>query len=179
MDNKKSIKKTTASLFLFTVFMFGFGYGLVPLYDVFCKITGLNGKTIRVTENINREVIVSDRLVKVQFDANINGDLPWTLKPNQRIMRVQPGKFYEAVYTVKNIKDKDIVGQAIPSVSTQIASLYFKKAECFCFVNQLLKAGETKEMLVRFEVDKDLPEDVEELTLSYTFFRVKKVASIN
>jgi cytochrome c oxidase assembly protein subunit 11 len=179
MDNKKGIKKTTASLLLFTVFMFGFGYGLVPLYDVFCKITGLNGKTIRVTENTNREVIVSDRLIKVQFDANINGDLPWTLKPNQRIMRVQPGKFYEAVYTVKNIKDKDIVGQAIPSVSPQIASLYFKKAECFCFVNQLLKAGETKEMLVRFEVDKDLPEDVEELTLSYTFFRVKKVASIN
>ena len=179
MDNKKSIKKTTASLFLFTVFMFGFGYGLVPLYDVFCKITGLNGKTIRVTENINREVIVSDRLIKVQFDANINGDLPWTLQPNQRIMRVQPGKFYEAVYTVKNIKDKDITGQAIPSVSPQVASLYFKKAECFCFVNQLLKAGETKEMVVRFEVDKDLPEDVEELTLSYTFFRVKKVASIN
>ena len=179
MDNKKGIKKTTASLFLFTVFMFGFGYGLVPLYDVFCKITGLNGKTIRVTENVNREAIVTDRLIKVQFDANINGDLPWTLQPNQRIMRVQPGKFYEAVYTVKNINDKDITGQAIPSVSPQVASLYFKKAECFCFVNQLLKAGETKEMVVRFEVDKDLPEDVAELTLSYTFFRVKKVASIN
>ena len=179
MDNKKGIKKTTASLFLFTVFMFGFGYGLVPLYDVFCKITGLNGKTIRVTENVNREAIVTDRLIKVQFDANINGDLPWTLKPNQRIMRVQPGKFYEAVYTVKNINDKDIIGQAIPSVSPQVASLYFKKAECFCFVNQLLKAGETKEMVVRFEVDKDLPEDVAELTLSYTFFRVKKLASIN
>ena len=177
--DKKGIKKTTASLFLFTVFMFGFGYGLVPLYDVFCKITGLNGKTIRVTENINREAIVTDRLIKVQFDANINGDLPWTLQPNQRIMRVQPGKFYEAVYTVKNINDKDITGQAIPSVSPQVASLYFKKAECFCFVNQLLKAGETKEMVVRFEVDKDLPEDVAELTLSYTFFRVKKVASIN
>ena len=179
MDNKKGVKKTTASLLLFTVFMFGFGYGLVPLYDVFCKITGLNGKTIRVTENINREAIVTDRLIKVQFDANINGDLPWTLEPNQRIMRVQPGKFYEAVYTVKNINDKDIVGQAIPSVSPQVASLYFKKAECFCFVNQLLKAGETKEMVVRFEVDKELPEDVEELTLSYTFFRVKNVALLN
>ena len=179
MDNKKGIKKTTARLGLFTVLMFGFGYALVPLYDVFCKITGLNGKTIRVTENLNREVIVSDRLIKVQFDANINGDLPWTLMPNQRTMRVQPGKFYEAVYTVKNINDRDIVGQAIPSVSPQVASLYFKKAECFCFVNQLLKAGETKEMVVRFEVDKELPEDVAELTLSYTFFRVKKVAAIN
>jgi cytochrome c oxidase assembly protein subunit 11 len=177
MVDKKSIKKTTIRLSIFTVLMFGFGYALVPLYDVFCNITGLNGKTTRVTENINREIIVSDRLVKVQFDANINGDLPWTLKPNQRTMRVQPGKFYEAVYTVKNINDKDIVGQAIPSVSPQIASLYFKKAECFCFINQLLKSGETKEMMVRFEVDKELPEDVEELTLSYTFFRVKKVAT--
>ena len=128
------------------------------------------------TENVNEKVVVSDRLVKVQFDANINGDLPWTLKPNQRTMRVQPGKFYEAVYTVKNINDKDIVGQAIPSVSPQIASLYFKKAECFCFINQLLKSGESKEMMVRFEVDEELPEGVEELTLSYTFFRVKKVA---
>lgn len=179
MDNKKSIKKTTVSLFLFTALMFGFGYALVPLYDVFCKITGLNGKTIRVTEDINREVVVSDRIVKVQFDANINGDLLWTLKPNQRTMKVKPGKFYEAVYTVKNIDDKDIVGQAIPSVSPQVASLYFKKAECFCFVNQLLKAGETQEMAVRFEVDKELPEDVAELTLSYTFFAVKNVAVIN
>ena len=179
MDKKKSIKKTTASLVLFTVLMFGFGYAMVPLYDVFCKITGLNGKTIRVTENLNKEVIVSNRSIKVQFDANINGDLPWTLTPNQRVMRVQPGKFYEAVYTVKNINDRDIVGQAIPSVSPQIASLYFKKAECFCFVNQLLKAGETKEMVVRFEVDKELPEDVAELTLSYTFFKVKKVVAIN
>ena len=179
MDKKKSIKKTTASLVLFTVLMFGFGYAMVPLYDVFCKITGLNGKTIRVTENLNKEVIVSNRSIKVQFDANINGDLPWTLMPNQRTMRVQPGKFYEAVYTVKNINDRDIVGQAIPSVSPQIASLYFKKAECFCFVNQLLKAGETKEMVVRFEVDKELPEDVAELTLSYTFFKVKKVVAIN
>ena len=69
--------------------------------------------------------------------------------------------------------DADVIGQAIPSVSPQIASLYFKKSECFCFVNQLLKAGETKEMVVRFEVDKELPEDVTSLTLSYTFFRVK------
>ena len=173
----KGTKKTVIILFIVTVLMFGFGYAMVPLYDVFCKITGLNGKTIRVTEDVNKQVIVSDRLVKVQFDANINGDLPWTLKPNQRTMRVQPGKFYEAIYTVKNINDKDIVGQAIPSVSPQIASLYFKKAECFCFVNQLLKSGETKEMMVRFEVDKELPEDVVELTLSYTFFKVKKVAA--
>jgi|TARA_B110000503_G_scaffold5055_1_gene6764 cytochrome c oxidase assembly protein subunit 11 len=170
---QKGVRKTTLKLFIFAIAMFGFGYALVPLYDVFCDITGINGKTGRIVENKNQAQEVADRWVKVQFDANINGNLPWRLKPNVKKMRVQPGKFYEATYTVVNLLDADVIGQAIPSVSPQIASLYFKKSECFCFVNQLLKAGETKEMVVRFEVDKELPEDVTSLTLSYTFFRVK------
>ena len=158
---------------MFAILMFGFGYAMVPLYDVFCDITGINGKTSRVVENKNQSNVVSDRWVKVKFDANINGNLPWRLKPQVRNMKVQPGQFYEATYIVENMLDVDIIGQAIPSVSPQIASLYFKKSECFCFVNQLLKGYETKEMVVRFEVDKELPDDVSSLTLSYTFFRAK------
>ncbi len=115
--------------------------------------------------------------MKIRFDSNINGDLPWKLKSNVKTMKVHPGKFYEATYVVENLYNGNVTGQAIPSVSPQIASLYFKKAECFCFINQLLKPGEAKEMVVRFEVDKDLPEDVTALTLSYTFFRVNKVAA--
>lgn len=80
MFDKNKIKKTTLSLFFFTVVMFGFGYALVPLYDVFCKLTGINGKTQRVVEDENNKQYPSDRWVKVRFDANINGDLPWTLK---------------------------------------------------------------------------------------------------
>jgi cytochrome c oxidase assembly protein subunit 11 len=171
-DNKK-IKKNTLSLVFFTLLMFGFGYALVPLYDVFCQLTGINGKTQRVVEDKGIQNYPSDRLVKVRFDSNINGDLPWSLKSKEKTMKVQPGKFYEATYIVKNENDTDITGQAVPSVSPGVASLYFKKSECFCFVNQLLRAGETKEMLIRFEVDKDLPESVTALTLSYTFFRVK------
>tara|TARA_B110000977_G_C10959573_1_gene447977 strand:- start:520 stop:1053 length:534 start_codon:yes stop_codon:yes gene_type:complete len=171
MFDKNKIKKTTLSLFFFTVVMFGFGYALVPLYDVFCKLTGINGKTQRVVEDENNKQYPSDRWVKVRFDANINGDLPWTLKSKKQNMRVRPGKFYDATYIVHNKYFKSVVGQAIPSVSPSVASLYFMKSECFCFVNQLLKAGETKEMLVRFEVDKDLPEGVDDITLSYTFFR--------
>tara|TARA_B110000037_G_C17076904_1_gene488271 strand:+ start:375 stop:905 length:531 start_codon:yes stop_codon:yes gene_type:complete len=171
-DNKK-IKKNTLSLVFFTLLMFGFGYALVPLYDVFCQLTGINGKTQRVVEDKSIKNYPSDRLVKVRFDSNINGDLPWSLKSKEKTMKVQPGKFYEATYIVKNENDTDITGQAVPSVSPGVASLYFKKSECFCFVNQLLRAGETKEMLIRFEVDKDLPESVTALTLSYTFFRVK------
>jgi cytochrome c oxidase assembly protein subunit 11 len=171
MFEKNKIKKTTLSLFFFTVVMFGFGYALVPLYDVFCKLTGINGKTQRVVEDENNKQYPSDRWVKVRFDANINGDLPWTLKSKKQNMRVRPGKFYDATYIVHNKYFKSVVGQAIPSVSPSVASLYFMKSECFCFVNQLLKAGETKEMLVRFEVDKDLPDGVDDITLSYTFFR--------
>ena len=176
MNRIKSVKKTVLSLTIFTFVMFGFGYAMVPLYDVFCQITGLNGKTIRVEEKVGEEVFLSNREVKVRFDSNINGDLPWRLKSKQKTMKVKPGKFYEATYVVENMYDGDVVGQAIPSVSPQVASLYFKKAECFCFINQLLKPGEVKEMVVRFEVDKDLPEEVTALTLSYTFFRAKKVA---
>ena len=160
-------------LFFITLLMFGFGYAMVPLYDVFCQITGLNGKTVNVVTETNEKRIVSDRIVRVQFDSNVNGDLPWRMKAKQVIMNVQPGKFYEAAYTVENMYNGDVVGQAIPSVMPGEASLYFKKSECFCFVNQLLAAGETKEMVVRFEVDKDLPEDVDLLTLSYTFFRAR------
>jgi cytochrome c oxidase assembly protein subunit 11 len=170
---QRGVRKTTLKLFFFAILMFGFGYAMVPLYDVFCDITGINGKTSRVVENKNQSNVVSDRWVKVKFDSNINGNLPWRLKPQVRNMKVQPGKFYEATYIVENMLDVDIVGQAIPSVSPQIASLYFKKSECFCFVNQLLRGYETKEMVVRFEVDKDLPDDVTSLTLSYTFFRAK------
>lgn len=160
-------------LFFVTLLMFGFGYAMVPLYDVFCEITGLNGRTVNVVTENEKENIASDRIIRVQFDSNVNGDLPWRMKAKQTTMHVQLGKFYEAVYTVENMYNGDVIGQAIPSVMPGEGSLYFKKSECFCFVNQLLEAGETKEMVVRFEVDKDLPENVDLLTLSYTFFRAK------
>ena len=173
MSEKTKIKKTTLMLFFVTLLMFGFGYAMVPLYDVFCEITGLNGRTVNVVTENEKENIASDRIIRVQFDSNVNGDLPWRMKAKQTTMHVQLGKFYEAVYTVENMYNGDVIGQAIPSVMPGEGSLYFKKSECFCFVNQLLEAGETKEMVVRFEVDKDLPENVDLLTLSYTFFRAK------
>ena len=96
-------KKTVITLFIVTVLMFGFGYAMVPLYDVFCKITGLNGKTIRVVESEVKEEYKTDRIVKIRFDSNINGDLPWKLKSNVKTMKVHPGKFYEATYVVENL----------------------------------------------------------------------------
>ena len=172
-SKQRGVKKTTTILFVVTILMFGFGYAMVPLYDAFCQITGLNGKTQRVTEGAGEASPLIDREVRILFDSNVNGDLPWRLKPSLKSLKVQPGKFYDATYTVTNMADVPVVGQAIPSVSPQVASLYFKKSECFCFVNQVLEPGETKDMLVRFEVDQDLPKDDGALTLSYTFFRAK------
>jgi cytochrome c oxidase assembly protein subunit 11 len=178
MSSKQSVKRTAIMLMVLTSLMFGFGYAMVPLYDVFCKITGINGKTQKVDQDAEAGGAVLERDIKILFDSNINGDLPWKLLPHDRSMRAHPGKYYEAVFTVTNLSDKPIVGQAVPSVTPQIASLYFKKAECFCFTNQLLEPNETKDMLVRFEVDKDLPKNVEEISLSYTFFRVKKESKL-
>ena len=132
------IKRTTVYLTLLTVVMFGFGYALVPLYDVFCEVTGLNGKTGRIYNAEASKLVVDDqRLVTIQFDSNINGNLAWKLKADQKFLKVNPGKFYVVTYTVENMINEEIIGQAIPSVTPQIASLYLKKSECFCFRNQV------------------------------------------
>ena len=175
MIKVRSIKRTTMLLTLLTVIMFGFGYALVPLYNVFCEVTGLNGKTGRIyNEEAKKLITDNQRLVIIHFDSNINGNLAWRLKADQKSLEVNPGKFYTVTYTVENMFNEEIVGQAIPSVSPQIASLYLKKSECFCFRNQVLKPGEKKQLTVRFEVDKDIPREVKSLTLSYTFFRALK-----
>lgn len=152
--------------------MFGFGYALVPLYDVFCDITGLNGKTGRISANdVRAESVVPDREVTVQFVTSINGPLPWEFKALQHSMKVRPGELGTALFTIENKAGHSVVGQAVPSVSPGQASRYFNKTECFCFTQQTLAANEKMEIPVSFVVDPDLPEKVEVLTLSYTYFK--------
>lgn len=160
------------------VAMFGFGYLLVPLYDVFCEITGLNGKTGRVDEAAVAARYEPDtsRLVTVQFVVNHNLGMPWQVAPNVASMQVHPGQVYGAKFTAHNPTARDMIGQAVPSVAPGKASRYFNKTECFCFNQQPLAAGETKEMPLRFIVDPNLPRDVETLTLAYTVFDVTRVA---
>ena len=100
VSKQRGVKKTTTILFVVTILMFGFGYAMVPLYDAFCQITGLNGKTQRVTEGAGEASPLIDREVRILFDSNVNGDLPWRLKPSLKSLKVQPGKFYDATYTV-------------------------------------------------------------------------------
>ena len=168
-DTTRTVKK----LFVFAIVMFGFGYVMVPIYDVLCDITGLNGKTGEISQSeaeTNRVDV--DRLVTVEFDTNVNPALPWKFKVAEYKMKIHPGEIAEAVFIVENKSDKSVIGQAVPSVAPAQASLYFNKTECFCFIKQVLGPRERKEMIVRFVVDSKLPEKITTMTLSYTFFRV-------
>jgi cytochrome c oxidase assembly protein subunit 11 len=158
-------------LALISVAMFAFGYALVPLYDVFCDITGLNGKPGRIEAAAARsERVDRERLVNVEFVAYVNGELPWRFTPAQRRVQVHPGESRLIHYVVENPTDRPIVAQAVPSVAPTVASRYFDKTECFCFTQQTLQPGERREMPAIFVIDPDLPEGVGTVTLSYTFF---------
>jgi cytochrome c oxidase assembly protein subunit 11 len=162
-------------LFLIPVLMFGFGFALVPLYDVFCEVTGLNGKTGRVEASIvNQKEVDESRLITVRFLANSGTGLQWSFEPVVKEMEVHPGQIYQAMYRVSSKTDKDTVGQAIPSVSPPQASLHFNKTECFCFSEQKLAGRETRDMPLRFIINHDLPKEIVEMTLSYTFFNIEE-----
>ena len=174
-DTSKPAGKVSQSqvlkLFLVPLFMFGFGFALVPLYDVFCEVTGLNGKTGRVEASaLDPRQIDASRTVTVKFIAVQGNGLPWNFEPTVRQMEVHPGKVYQTAYRVVNRAPRKTAGQAIPSVSPTRASLHFNKTECFCFSRQELEAGETRDMPLRFVINHELPSEIEEVTLSYTFF---------
>lgn len=150
--------------------MFAFGFAMVPLYDVFCEITGINGKTggrYESTVAVERD---ENRTVRVQFLAQNGPDMPWTFRPVTRSIEVHPGEPVTINYFAQNPTDRAMVGQAVPSLSPSEGTLYFHKTECFCFNQQPLEAGESVEMPLIFIVDKDLPEHITKLTLSYTLY---------
>lgn len=163
-------------LVVITVVMFGFGYALVPLYEAFCKITGFGGKTDIIQEAAANSAEVIDRDIAVTFTSHTNSNLPWTFKPLTRGLDVKVGDVQEATFYVKNYSDRPITGMATFNVTPPRAGFHFKKTECFCFSKQVLQPGEEKEMAVRFLLDSEMPEDVHELTLSYTFFDNEKYA---
>ena len=170
-SNKRSSNTRVIGRLLFVVVgMFGFGFALVPLYDVFCEVTGLNGKTgDQVTLSKVLQVDTS-RQVKVEFVASLNANMPWEFRPTQHSVTVHPGQPTKISYIAVNKTEEAIVGQAVPSVAPGRAAGYLQKTECFCFTEQKLEPGEQKEMPVIFVVDPELPDDVSQLALSYTFF---------
>ena len=168
----QSNKKTIARLVGVAVVMFGFAiYVMPPLYDLFCEVTGLNGKTGGRYQATVAEVDTS-RLITVQFIATNNESMPWSFEPGQSSIKVHPGQETEIVYRAANPTGRAMVGQAIPSVVPFKAAEYFHKTECFCFNQQPLTAGESAELPLRFIVDQDIPKQVHTITLSYTLFDV-------
>lgn len=161
-----------------TVAMFGFGFALVPLYDVFCQITGFGGRTnteavaAEEAPNLNREI-------RVEFVTTVNSYAPFEFGADLDSMTVHPGKMYFATFTAKNMTEDDKIAQAVPSVAPVAAAEHFVKIECFCFNSQEFAANEEKAMPLQFIVDPDLPEYVDTITLQYTFFDTASVASNN
>ena len=168
-------RKHTALLLMVAVGMFGFAFALVPLYETFCELTGLNGKTSGQVAYISAQAPVDDRLVTIQFLAQVGTGMPWEFRPLERQLKVRPGTRYTTQYYVRNRASQPVTGQAIPSVSPGLAALHLHKTECFCFTQQQLAGGEEMEMPVTFFIDTDLPEDINVLSLSYTLYRVNPV----
>ncbi len=160
-------------LLLVCLLMFGFGYALVPLYSVFCKLTGLNGKTSTVAAAEAKQEDLTRR-IRVEFLANPDASVPWSFAPETAAVYVYPGEKRLIHYWVDNLGDKPLVAQAIPSVSPGQGANYFKKIECFCFTQQLLDKHEKKSMPLLFYIDPALPKNIQTLTLSYSLYQVKQ-----
>ena len=173
----KKSRRTVIKLVIIVLLMFGFGFAMVPFYDLFCQITGINGKT-------NAEALVAaedntidkSRLITVQFVATNNAELPWEFKPNLFTIKVHPGAMTKTSYFAENLTDKTMTVQAIPSVTPGLAAKYLKKTECFCFTQQTLAGGAKMDMPLLFHIDPSLPKDITTITLSYTLFDASKYA---
>ncbi len=156
--------------------MFCFGYLMVPMYDIICEVTGLNGKTgrISIAESEQRLAEAGDavgREITVEFVGIVSAGANWEFTPNQRSMKVFPGRQYETSYFARNLSSSTMIGQASPSVSPSSAAKYFNKTECFCFTRQVFEGNGGRDMPVTFVIDPKIPPNVDRVTLSYTFFR--------
>lgn len=165
--------------------MFGFGFALVPLYGLLCQVTGVQSVEQRAgtgrlvgAGNAGPAAVVENRWVTVKFDATVHPDLPWSLDPMVRTLRVRPGETRVVSFLAENRSGNAVTGQAIPSVAPWQANGFFSKMECFCFTQQTLAGNERKEMPLRFSVSPDLPEDIGSLTLSYSVLRVPDPAPL-
>ncbi|KJS09358.1 MAG: cysteine synthase [Gammaproteobacteria bacterium BRH_c0] len=167
-----SIRKTYIKSIGGAIVMFAFAiFVMPPLYDLFCEVTGIGGKTSGRYE-ADIAGVDESRTVRVQFVATNNAEMDWDFKPTVFEVKVHPGQPTPVTFYAKNTTDRDMVAQAIPNVVPNNAAQYFHKTECFCFNQQPLTAGEEAELPLVFIVDKDLPRTVNTITLSYTLFDV-------
>ena len=167
-------KNTLTPIILAGIFflMLGLSFAAVPLYDLFCRVTGFGGTT-----QVSKEVpkIVIDKVINVRLDTNVNGDLSWNFKAEKNLINVKPGKVYNIDFEVENFGDKPSAGVASYNVSPSSFGAYFNKLGCFCFEKQVLNPGEKTVYKLVFYLDPELVNDkktvnIEDVTMSYTFF---------
>jgi cytochrome c oxidase assembly protein subunit 11 len=168
-----------AMVLALALLMLGAAYAAVPLYQMFCRVTGFGGTPMRA-EEAPRQTLA--QTVRVRFDANVSSGLPWRFEPVQAKLETRIGEVVEAHYRATNLSDRTVTGTATFNVTPDIAAPFFNKMQCFCFTEQTLKAGETVDMPVTLFVDPAMLEDasakgVHEITLSYTFYETQPKGS--
>ncbi len=176
MHDRNENRSLTGRLLLLVVAMFGFGFLLVPLYDVFCDITGFGGRT-NTTAAVVEEAPDLSREIRVQFVTTVNSYAPFAFAADIDSMTVHPGSMYFATFTAKNLTETDRVAQAVPSVAPASAAEHFTKVECFCFTSQHFVANEERAMPLQFIVDPELPDYVDTITLQYTFYDTARITA--
>lgn len=170
LNTNKVIKNSVITICL----MFVLSFALVPFYNVFCDVAGLNGKIDLSIIAASPKGIDTSRTITVEFVVNYNKEMPWDFKPQHTILKMHPGELARTAYYARNLTKKSMVAQAIPSISPAKASKHFKKLECFCFDNTKLGPGESSHLSLQFYLDPEIPKDVKRLTLAYTLFDISK-----
>ena len=176
-ERKRANRRLIRSLLIMTGASFAFGWALVPLYDVFCKVAGIGNAQAKEGAAQVRESVDPAREVTVEFVADPASVGSFEFRPEIRSMRVHPGKLYDTQFYAKNLTPGPSVAQAVPSISPTVAAQYFHKTQCFCFSPQHFAVGEGRDMPVRFIVDPNLPANVDRITLAYTFYDTTQTAT--
>ena len=168
-------QKTVATTLGVVLFMGSLGFASVPLYDLFCRVTGFGGVTQEADAGSD---VILEQTVKIRFDATLDAGMPWTFKPVAREMTVHIGETGLAFYEAHNPTDRPVAGTASYNVFPYEAGGYFTKIDCFCFTEQVLQPGETVQMPVTFYVDPEMVKDrdakhIQTITLGYTFYETE------
>jgi cytochrome c oxidase assembly protein subunit 11 len=174
---KKANRKLIRGLLIMTAGAFAFGWALVPLYNVLCRVAGIGNAEAKAGKAVVKEAIDPNREITIEFVASPASVGSYEFRPETESMRIHPGKLYDTKFYAKNLTSQASVAQAVPSISPAGTARYFHKTECFCFSPQKFAAGEGRDMPVRFIVDPQLPSNVDRLTLAYTFYDTTQSAS--
>lgn len=167
---QQGVKRTVFKTLIALLCSVAFTIALVPLYDVFCEITGLNGKTASTPQVMRLQEVDAARTIKVQLITRNTPGLPWRLEVIDKDVTVNPGEIAQIRYRFTNTSNELTTGKAVPSLSPSAGATFFHKMECFCFEQQWLEGGESIELPLVFQVDKKLPKEITTLTLAYTLF---------